>query len=328
MKNRRMGMTLPLIAVQITWWALLLASYLDLPIAKTGNPEIKLSTYVVLGALVIGSLMVLAGFKDADARHAASDAPLERAVYRFAGLMIVLSLAALTIFAFATFIGSFNTVAVVGSGNSTTLVGRLVGVYLPIIIAAGAIVFVLLESMMKRKSAPVESAEMSETQKALAFGYSLPILGTAFAVILGLIFYDAQGQKLEIWSWVVIQAIVAASLVLGTRSAAKARTAKAVPKPAKVNGAAGAVILNYVISIVFSGVVGVMSFSYAQSAIDYLRGQDVCVDNACTNTRTITHSIDASWWFQKMLPAWVLLLLVEAAIYFVITARNKSEATS
>ena len=326
--KRRLGLTLPLVAVMIVWWSLVAASLTDLQYSGSTPPVLRASTFIVLGALVIAALMILAGFKDADARHASSDAPLERAVYRFAGLMVVLVLVFLAIFALVVFMSSFNTNAMNGAVSAPSIVDRLVGVYLPILLAAGAIVYVLLESMMKRKSAPVENAGVSETQKALAIGYSVPIIGTAFAVILGLIFYDAQGRKLEIWSWVVIQLVIAVALVIGTRFAARARLAKAVPKPAKVSGAAGAVVLNYVLSLVFAGAVSIMSFSYAQAAVDYLRTQQICVDTECSTTQMVTRSMDASWWLQQLLPAWALILLVEAVIYLVIVTRNSSEAKS
>ena len=318
--QRPAGLVLPLIAVQIVWWALMAASLMDVNVNTP--PEIRASTWVALAGLSVGAFLIMLGFKAADEVHSSSESALDRAVYRFSGLTVVLSLASLAIFALATFMNSFS------SSTGATLVGRLVGVYGPIVVAAGVLVYVLLQVMLKRKSAADEGVAVSETAKALAIGYSLPIVGTALAIILGLVFYDAQGQKLQNWSWVVIQAVIAASLILGTRFALKAKAGKVVSRAPSVSGAAGAVVLNYVLSIVFGGAVTLMSFALGQDAIALLRSQEVCIDTACTSMKTVQATWDVSWWFDNMLPAWVLLLLVEAAIYFLVISRGRTKVSA
>jgi MFS family permease len=202
--------------------------------------------------------------------------------------------------------------------------GRILGVYLPIVLAAAAVVFVLLQSTIYRKTAPIEGSEdkgLSETQKALAIGYAVPIIGTAAAIIMGLIVYDSQGQKLPSWSWVAIQLVIGTSIYLGTRAAAKARSAKPVVRAPRVTGAAGAVTLNYVLSLIFAGTVSIMSFTFANDAVSKLVIFSNCADgDACKPT---VAAAQPQWWVNEMLPAVLLLLLVEAAVYFVITARNK-----
>jgi hypothetical protein len=328
-KNVRLGLVLPLVALTVAWIATISAAFIDLPYsAGKSAPNVRFSTYVVLGGLAAASLMVLWGFKLIDAEHHKQESvPAVRATYRFAGLMIVIALAFDVIFAFVTFISSFNQTGVFG-GLVPTLMDRFLGVYLPIILVAGLIVFVLLQSLLFRKSSPdVDSsnAGMSPTQKALAIGYALPIIGTALAVIVGLAVYDAQRTSLQGWTWVLILALVGVSIVLGTRFAAQARSAKPVVRAPRVVGAAGAVTLNYVLSVVFAGVVSIMSFTFGQSAVSSLVSYPQCLDGNCTGPSLL--SLTGDWWVNQMIPAFLLLVLVEAATYLAITSRNKPVAS-
>ena len=319
-KKVRLGLVLPLVAVTVIWLAIVAASYIDLQLyvkyPAYQNVEVKVSTYVVLVGLAIGSVLVLWGFRLADAAHVASSSPMVRAVYRFGGLMVVLSLAGDALFALVTFISSFSS-----GSNEATLTGRIFGVYLPIILDAALVVFVLLQATMYRKSQGEDSAAgVSETRKALAFGYALPVLGAALSVIIGLSVYDAQRTQLQQWTWFVIFAILGASVVLGTRFAAKAKLAVPVVPAARVAGAAGAVRLNYVLSVLFAGVVGIMSFSFGTSAINNLGAHTECVDGNCHEVAGV---LDFKWWSEQMIPAFALLVLVQVAVYLAITLRNK-----
>lgn len=321
-KKIRINILLPLVGVMVAWLGMVLASVLDLPFDYGSTPEVKASTYTVLAGLTLGSLLCLWAFKRADAAHASGETPLIRAEYRYAGLLIIIAMVFVAIFALATFMNSFNTYSIAGE---PTPMGRFLGTYLPILLAAGLEVFLLLQSTLYRKTSAVAESEgkgMSETQKALAIGYALPILGTALAIIIGLIVYDIQGQKLENWSWVIIQLIIGSSIVLGTRSAAKARSAKPVVRAPRVVGAAGAVTLNYVLSLVFAGAVSVMSFGFATDAVTQLKSNDYC-DETRDSCVWDFAPMNTDWWFSKMVPAFLLLVLVEVAVYLVITARNK-----
>lgn len=329
-KNVRMGLVLPLVGVTVAWLGMVIAAYLDLGVnfyTGTGYPnfvEIKSSTYVVLAALAIASGLVLWGFKSIDALHASSEEPLVRAVYRFGGLMVVIALVFDAIFALTTFMGSFDNGVI--SGNQTTLVGRLLGVYLPILLDAGLVVFVLLQATLWRKSSAVEGsagAGISSTQKALAIGYALPIIGTALAIIIGLVVYDIQKSSLQNWTWVVIQLIIGSSIVLGTRFAAKAKSAKPVVRPPRVVGAAGAVTLNYVLSLVFAGAVSIMSFIFAMGAVNSLAQSKCIPEDTCLQNKLIRLPMDLEWWINQMIPSFLLLVSVQVAVYLVITMRNK-----
>ena len=318
-KKLRFSLVLPLVGVTVAWLALIGATFWDLN--WTGAPmdtTVRGSTYLVLAGLSVAAVLSLLAFRMADERHAVDGkTSLVAAVYRFAGLAVVLSLAFLVVFAFGSFLSSFNS----GFGDQApTLMERILGTYLPIILAAGVVVFVLLQATLYRKTLPVEGAAdkgMSATQKALAYGYALPVIGTAFAIIIGLIVYDAQGQKLEVWSWVVIQLLVGLSILFGTRFAAAAKAAKPVIRVPKVGGAVGAVRLNYVLSVVFAGVVSVMSFTFGSEAVISLGYSGPKVN-----------SVTFDWFFSKLLPAFLLLVLVQVAIYLSITLRNKEVTKS
>ncbi|MFM5952165.1 MAG: hypothetical protein ACKOOE_06195 [Micrococcales bacterium] len=327
-KNVRLGLVLPLVGVTVAWVAMVVAAYLDLGLNFYNGSnysnfvEVKVSTYLVLLGLAIASGLALWGFKKADVEHSVSDSvPLVRAVYRFGGLMVVLALVFDAIFALTTFLTSLDLG--MAGGVQTTLGGRLLGVYLPIVLDAALVVFVLLQATLWRKSSAVEGSAdsgLSSTQKALAIGYALPILGTALAIIVGLVFYDIQKSSIQNWTWVVIQLLIGTSIVLGTRFAAKAKAAKPVVRAPRVVGAAGAVTLNYVLSLVFAGAVSLMSFSFAISAVNALAGSDCDVNGSC---KFLRNDMTSDWWVNQMIPAFLLLVSVQVAVYLVITSRNK-----
>jgi hypothetical protein len=81
------------------------------------------------------------------------------------------------------------------------------------------------------------------------------------------------------------------------------------------------VTLNYVLSLIFAGTVSVMSFTFAGDAVSKLVIFTNC--NGVAPCVPIVAAAQPQWWVNEMLPAVLLLLLVEAAVYFVITARNK-----
>jgi len=239
--------------------------------------------------------------------------------------MVILSLAAGVIFVIGTFMGAFNSY----SGRSENLVVRLVDVYIPILLGTAMVVWVLLRAFVTREHERNEDgtkARMSETQKALTLGYVVPILATAFAIIFGLVVYDITRTTLQVWVWVIIVLIVAFGVVAGTRFAAKAKSAKAeAPKP-RTALAAGATVLNFVLSIVFGGVVGIMAFAYGSSAVQKLQTWSAppvdCKDMDCQSI-PVLKPITWQWLIEDAAPAKVLILLAVVGVYFTITERNR-----
>ncbi len=321
-KQMRTAVALPLIGLNAAWVITMfanLASHREnitsqVMVGNTwvGPAEVRLSTFLFLAAIAVFAIVASVAHRIADNQQALAgdgDRPAQAAL-RFASLAVIVGLVAGAIFAITTFLGSFQTFA----QGKVTLVGRLVGVYLPIVLATALVIFVLLRVTVFRKSAPSgkdESGKMSKEQRAMVLGYSMPIASTAVAIILGLAFWDIQGQRLDNWVWVVIQSIVVAGLIFGTRAAVSAVAAKpALVKPRFTGaGAAGAVTLNFVLSIVFGGVVTIMGFIMGGEAFGML------------GTETYK-SEDLHWFLTLVLPAYAMIVLVTYGVYTTIVARH------
>lgn len=310
----RIALLLPLVGLLATWTLFLTANYFELPTRADYNaPGLRWQVYLYLAGISVVALASSVAFKISDAQHVSNPSGITRSVYRFNGLAVVLSMVAGSIFAIGTFFASF--------GMSFDRVGanKLLEVYLPIILVTVVVVYVLLQATVFRKSENEESAPSDPRRRALGLAWSLPIIGTALALIIGLVAYGSS-REIETWVWVVIQALILASIILGTNFAVKARSAVRVAARERVVGA-GALNLNFVLSIVFSAVVGIMAFAYGSSAINKLSTGYYLDDNFVDQSK----QIDVAWILQDLLPAFLLLVLAEAGIYLTITLRNRNE---
>ena len=321
------AIALPLIGLVFTWALFMVGQWVSMAVAENYNNGPKPSIFVFLAALSVAAVTSLIGQGWAVAAHNKSDGQgIERAAHRFTTLTVVLSLAALVIFVLGNFLGSFN------SGNSNrAILDNLVWLYLPIILATALVVFVVLRAFVFQRDDEQVKGEakpkMSEQQKALALGYAIPILTTAFAIILGLAIYQATRTSLQIWVWVVIIAIVGYGIVMGTHFASKARAARPTPPRPKTALAAGAANLNFVLSIVFGGVVSIMAFIFGSEAINKLQSWEAV---SATNGQTYPNitAPDIKWYLEDLAPAKVLLLLAVVGVYLSITERHRKRETS
>ena len=315
------SIALPLIGLTAVWSLMMFANWFSMVSQENYDSLVKPTVYIYLLAFAIGtfSALIAHGWAVASLALDEGDA-LARAAVRFTVLAVIIGLAVTTIFALTTFLSAFNF-----SSQSANVGQRLLWTYLPILLATGVVVYVLLRAFVFRSGVAAADGEdkpkMSERQKALALGYAVPILSTAFAIILGLFIYDATRTNLDTWVWVLIIAIVGLGVIYGTRFAARARQARVeAPKP-KTALAAGAATVNFVLSIVFGAVVSIMSFTFAGDAVSKLVIFSNCADgDACKPT---VAAAQPQWWVNEMLPAVLLLLLVEVTVYLVITSRNK-----
>ena len=331
------AVALPLIGLMVAWVLSMWAQYSDLFLPQpyysetglTGDEPFKLSVYLVFAGIAIGSIASL--FSQTLAIRAREEQgeenKLARAAHRFANLAVVLSLVIGTIFAIGTFMSSFNSY----NGQGSDLGVHFLNVYLPIILTTALVVTVLLRAFVFRtgfeETTDGSKPKMSEAQKALGLGYAVPILSAAVAMIFGLVVYQVTQTNLQVWVWVIIQAIIGFGIIAGTGFAAKARAAKpAAPKP-RTMMAAGAANLNFVLSIVFGAVVSIMAFSFGFAAIEKLRTWGEvpvdCKDVDCVST-PIIRDLNAVWLVEELLPAKVLLLLAVVGIYLSLTKRNKA----
>ena len=289
---------------------------------------IRPSTYLFLAGIVIFGLLALYGQRLALRARSLSgvEDALARAAHRFTNFAVIVALVAGAVFAIGNFLGAFNTFI----DREENLAVRLFDVYIPILLATGLVVYILLRAFVFRKQV-VKGAKkegMSESEKALGLGYAVPIIATAIAIIFGLAVYDVTRTDLEVWVWVIIQVIIVSGILLGTRFSTKAKTIKATAPRPRATLAAGAANLNFVLSIVFGVTVSIMSFAFGAAAIEKLRVYPPYEEPAPGEEFTAVWTwevapLSVSWFIEQMLPAIVLLVLAAAGTYFAITERNK-----
>ncbi len=249
---------------------------------------------------------------------------LGRAAQRFATLSVVLGLAFGAVFAIGNFMGAFGST----SSNAQNLAIRFFDIYLPILLATAMVVLVILGAFVFREGEHNEGVKdkrgLTETQRALGLGYAMPIITTAAAIIFGLIVYDVTKTTLQVWVWVLIQVVVVAGVVQGTRFAAKAKQGVIRPQRERRVLAAGAAGLNFVLSIIFGAVVSIMAFSYGADAVSKLQhypSYDLNGNVIGENKLTID-AITFTWFINDLLPALVLLGLAVVGIYWTLVSRN------
>lgn len=332
-RSANRAIQLPLIGLVFLWVMLLLAQYVDLqreypPYDKNGIQlpyEITLqwSVYLILIGITGVAVASLLGQRIALALRLENDSPLAVSAHRFNNLFVILSLVAGAVFAIGNFLGAFNTY---DSRDASPLV-RIFGVYVPIVLATALVVVVILFAFVFRKDAPdisheEKDEERARLQRAVGLAYASPIIGTAIAIIFGLVVYDTTRTTLDVWIWVIIQAIIATSIIIGTRFAAQARSSKPIqPRPRRTGTAA--VNLNLVLSIVFGAAVTIMAFSFGSAAIESLREWPQWDDNDPSSQQPFVNPISLTWFLEKLLPALVLLALATFGIYRTMISRHK-----
>lgn len=320
------AIALPLIGLLCAWLFSMVSQYVGM-IFEQNSASQHPSFYAFLAGLLLAGATSMVGRGIAVRVNNSEPSALTHAAVRFTTLAIVLSLAALTIFAFTMFLTGFNEYNRWGS-----VLDRLMWLYLPIILATAAVVFLILRAFVFGQSTSridgQEKTRMSEAQKALALGYAVPILCAAFAIILGLFIYDATRTNLQTWVWVVIIAIVGFGVIAGTRFASKARAGRPeVAKPRAAIAAAGAAMLNFVLSVVFGAIVSILAFtlgSEAMNKLQYTAMPIYSVDVTGPTPEQINSQITPTWYFNDMLPAKILILLAVVGIYLSITERNRN----
>ena len=302
------------------WSNLFIQPVFDASGFVSDGPSIRPSTYLYLLGIALFSLGAFIGLSLARTERARSESedPLTLAAYRFGTLSVIIALAGGAVFA----IGNFLTA--LGSRAEESLAARIGGVYLPIVLATGLVVTLLLVSFVRRSPEPDESALEDDSrtlrQKALGWGYALPILAAAIAIIFGLIVYDITGTSLEGWVWVIIQVIIASGIILGTRYARRARAEKPPEPRPRTAWASGAWNLNFVLSIVFGAVVSIMAFVFGAEAFDQLRNYNFDYEG------WEIEPFSLAWLLGEFSPALVLIVLVVVGLYATITERHRADS--
>ena len=332
----------PLIALIVTWVLFMLGSYIDLIAPDTTwsdsgemispDPTVQLQIYVFLLGITVFALASLWSLHLAVGARMETDQPLTRSAHRFANLTVILALVAGAVFGVGNFLGAWNSYDI----REEPVWMRLVNVYVPIVLATALVVYTLLSAFVFRKNAPdipegEKDEDRSKLQRAVGLAYAVPVIGTAIAIIFGLTVYDITKTSLDAWIWVIIQAIIGISIILGTTFAARAKSARALPPRERKSGVA-AVNLNFVLSIVFAAVVLIMAFAFGFAAVDSLldyRDTLEMVDGReIYNFERILVAPSIGWLIEDMLPPIVLLLLAEWGIYRTIVIRNQEAKTN
>jgi len=334
--SARNAIKYPLIALGFTWLLFMVAIYVGINQPDTyytdqggviyPEPFIQWQAYIYLLAIALFALVSQHSLVQAVQLRNTDDTSLARAAHRFNNLGVILSLLAGAIFAIGNFLGAWNSY----DPRDEPVWIRLLNVYVPIILATGLVVYVILSAFVFRKDAPnipedEKDEERAALQRAVGLAYAAPIIGTAIAIIFGLVVYDVTKTTLDTWIWVVIQAIIAISIIIGTRFAAKAKMAKPLPPRERRSGVA-AVNLNFVLSIVFGAVVLVMAFTLGAEGVNnlvYWPEWREGASNADLQPQTVLPTL--GWLLDDMLPALALLLLAQFGIYRTLLIRNTEE---
>ena len=323
----------PLFALIFTWLSFMVAIYIGIrnpQIRYTDqgqtiypDPYVQMQTYVFLLGISVFALVALWSLRKAVSLRVAQETSLARASHRFNNLAVILSLLAGAIFAIGNFLGAWTSY----DPTYEPVTIRLLNVYVPIILATALVVLVLLFAFVFRKDAPdIPEGEKDEDrvklQRAVGLAYASPIIGTAIAIIFGLTVYDITKTDLDTWIWVIIQVIIATSIIVGTRFAASARKARPLP-PRERRAGVAAVSLNFVLSIIFGAVVLIMSFTLGAQAVDSLLYWPEWREGMLqADMVSKVSDLTVNWFTSDFLPALVLLLLAIFGIYRTIVIRN------
>ena len=327
----------PLLALILTWVLFMLGSYIDISAPDTTwdskgeptypDPAIQWQIYIFLLGITVFALVALRSLHAAVGLRASWDQPLAKSAHRFANLAVILSLIAGAVFAVGNFLGAWNSF---DQGGEPVWM-RLVNVYLPIVLATTLVVYTLLSAFVFRKDAPdipegEKDLDRAKLQRAVGLAYAVPVIGTAIAIIFGLTVYDITQTSLDAWIWVIIQAIIGLSIILGTTFASRARSARALPPRERKSGVA-AVNLNFVLSVVFGVVVLFMAFTLGFAGVsgllEYVDRMEIVDGMEVFNYERTLSAPSIGWLIQDMLPPILLLLLAEWGIYRTLIIRNE-----
>lgn len=329
------AVAVPLIGLFVGWVFLLVGMIVNIYTApwprysSIGSPidspePIRWATYFFLLAVAVVAVSALLGQRLALRSRVVfgEGHKLSRAAHRFSNLMVWLGLGLGAAFAIGNFLSAFG--GGYGQPRGDVLV-RLIGIYIPILLATGLEIFVIVKGFVSRPdlAGHVEGDEASpEMRRALALGYSWPIVSTAVAIVLGLIIYDVSRTTMDTWIWVLVLSIVVSGIIIGTRFARVAtREESPVPMMQRMRRslAAGASNLNFVLSVVFAGVVSIIAITSTGSAVEKLQSNAV-IDGVKATDYSV---MDWNWYLSDLAPAKVLVLLVIVGTYVTIVIRNR-----
>lgn len=276
-------------AAVISWSLFMIALYTDLFVEdvfedgiRVGQePPVSPSTYLFFVAVAVFGVAAVwsqrLAIKQRVERGSAERS--SRGAHRFATLSIIIGLAISTVLGISVFLEGFS-----GYRDEESLIVRTFTTYLPIVLYTALLVVVILMGFVFRSDTlpkshdkvPEDAIDAGEpvaagSQRDLGAAYAIPIIAAAIALIFGLVVYDITGTSLQVWVWVIIQFLIGSGVIAGTIFGERAVAQGPTSQSSRSRVTRSARGLNFVLSIVFAGIVTVMAFGYGGSAIDSLR---------------------------------------------------------
>ena len=326
-KTLKTAIAFVIVGIDIAWLGMILANYAGLyeaprynevgTIISGSDALTKASTYIFLIALAGFALFSGLAYRMAD-HQVVKKTKGSLPVFRFTSVAVIVALVSLAIFAISAFFASFNVY-----GPTKGIGDQLLGVYLPIVLAAAMCVVLLLSATVYRKSeAKVEavSKEQKKAKREAALAFVYPIVGTTIALIIGLAVYSFRRENPQVWIWVLILAIVGGSIAMGTIYAARTKnnTPKSRAVAPKKTGSA-ALSLNFVLVVIFVVVVTLMSFTFGIAAIQELGIYQIYSGNG---GEYVLQDPDLKWFIKSMLPAIVILGITNVTTSIAVRIRS------
>ena len=309
----RTALGAPLVGLVLTWSLFFIGAFTTsmIPVQEYSAEVLHLDVYWFLAGIAVFAAASVYSFRVADGQVAEHKSLASAAVLKFAGFSVVLSAVSGAVFAFVLFANS------IGRGFSAN---RLLETYLPIIVMAGVVVVSILQATVWRKSQSEPGAPADPRKRALALAWVIPIIGSALALIIGLLSYSGN-QNVSVWVWVVTLSIIMASVLLGTYFASVARSlVKREVRENTVEVGGGASKLNFVLAVVFGAAVTFAAFLAGVGAATSLGSASYDGETVAA----VAPRFSSDWWGNQFVPSLVFLLMAQAIIYFSVTLRHKN----
>ena len=171
------------------------------------------------------------------------------------------------------------------------------------------------------------SKQVKAAQRNLGLGYSTPIIGAVLALLTGLIVSDVTQTTLDIWVWVLIQVMLGAGMVLGTRFATESFNF-ATSHKRKLGAIKGARNLNLILGIVWSVVVTIMSFANGAMAVSNLVRWPEPTKFPEDGTQPAVSvpeilPLTSAKFLEDFVPAFVLIVIAVVGIYLLLVERSR-----
>jgi len=175
--------------------------------------------------------------------------------------------------------------------------------------------------------ASATSKQTSLAQRNLGLGYSTPIIGAVVALLTGLVISDVTQTQLDNWVWVLIQLLLGAGMVLGTKFATAAFNF-ANSKGKKLGAIKGARNLNLILGIIWSAVVTIMAFTKGVDAVQKLVKWPTPVTYSPGGKEVVPKGPEllpftAGQFVAEWLPAFALILIAVVGIYLLLAERAR-----